>query len=196
MSFLGWRAISEERPGFSPGGSDQTTAASGAAAIWVFIPQWELCFWGHAPACGTTGKSDFKPFLLLLNYSAFTFTAVSWCPLDHWTRNSPLVIYILKGIAAYWAVDGVMRLWERDSCIWQFHIVCMTQDLIVISTSLFLHGSSNSGAWSGWACLRTLWLLTCHSVMWTSQIRARVVRSWATVYRTWSAVGMISKAIA
>lgn len=68
VSSLGWWAISEEHPGFSSVSSDQTTAASSATTLWVFIPQRELCFWGHAQACGTTGNGDnFKLFLLLLN---------------------------------------------------------------------------------------------------------------------------------
>lgn len=63
----GWWAISEERPGLSPVGSDQTTAASSAATIRVFIPQRELGVWGgacHATACGTTGNHDNLFFFL------------------------------------------------------------------------------------------------------------------------------------
>lgn len=54
----GWRAIPEERPRFPSVGPDQTSAASGAAALRVFLPQRELSVRGarHAPARGTAGK--------------------------------------------------------------------------------------------------------------------------------------------
>lgn len=54
----GRRAIPEERARFPSVGPDQTSAAAGAAALRVFLPQWQLGIRGsrHAPARGTAGK--------------------------------------------------------------------------------------------------------------------------------------------
>lgn len=110
LSPLGWWAIPEEHPGFSSVSSDQSTTASGATTLRVFLPKWELSIWGarHAPACGTTGNHDvFKPHPFLLNYSfVFTLTAVVhrqhfelvWSGLFA-TSYSPLGLLLLQDLA-------------------------------------------------------------------------------------------------